>query len=512
MLAYPWREVEITLKAERDYPSPYTNLEVWADFSHDMGVSLRRPAFWDGGRTWKIRFASTIPTGHWTWRSFSSVEDNGLAEQSGKLVCAAGPSSDHRFERRGFWRVSPGSRNLIHADGTPALLVADTAWALPWRATEEQCRVYAADRQAKGFNAVLLMSVQPDMHARGPRDRTADEGFDVGFEDLSSGHINELNPTYFQYLDRLIAILVEHEIVPVLQPVFMGFGWKGLSVAGPVVPPAEYARYCRYLVARYGARPAIYLVGADGSGYESQVPAGGEEIERWDAYSQPAGIHYRPHADNRAWQNAPWLDFQWCQTGHRGEHVPERVADMWRNTPAKGVANGEPTYEHGGRPGRAAGWWQGHEVWCNLCAGGTMGVVYGAGSLWQWRLHSNEPGHAPYFLAEGAGWREALDFEGSRYVGMIARILEGLPIADMTPNWQVTLGRRGLLVPDKLYIGYTDEGGPLEIMLGEQVPRRYRVLDPRTGAVLGEGMRASANEWIPDEGGGPRVYICCDQG
>jgi hypothetical protein len=512
MLAYPWREVEITLKAERDYPSPYTNLEVWADFSHDMGVSLRRPAFWDGGRTWKIRFASTIPTGHWTWRSFSSVEDNGLAEQSGKLVCAAGPSSDHRFERRGFWRMSPGSRNLIHADGTPALLVADTAWALPWRATEEQCRVYAADRQAKGFNAVLLMSVQPDMHARGPRDRTADEGFDVGFEDLSSGHINELNPTYFQYLDRLIAILVEHEIVPVLQPVFMGFGWKGLSVAGPVVPPAEYARYCRYLVARYGARPAIYLVGADGSGYESQVPAGGEEIERWDAYGQPAGIHYRPHADNRAWQNAPWLDFQWCQTGHRGEHVPERVADMWRNTPAKGVANGEPTYEHGGRPGRAAGWWQGHEVWCNLCAGSTIGVVYGAGSLWQWRLHSNEPGHAPYFLAEGAGWREALDFEGSRYVGMIARILEGLPIADMTPNWQVTLGRRGLLVPDKLYIGYTDEGGPLEIMLGEQVPRRYRVLDPRTGAVLGEGMRASANEWIPDEGGGPRVYICCDQG
>jgi hypothetical protein len=255
----------------------------------------------------------------------------------------------------------------------------------------------------------------------------------------------------------------------------------------------------------------IYLVGADGSGYEPQVPAGGAEIKSWDCYNQPTGIHYRPHTDNRAWQDASWLDFQWCQTGHSGEHIPERVADMWRNTPAKGVANGEPTYERNGKRGLAAGWWQGHEAWCNLCVGGTMGVVYGAGSLWQWRLHANEPGHAPYFLAEGAGWREALDFEGSRYVGLISSILDGLPFADMVPNWQVTLGRRGLLVPSKLYVGYTDGGGQLMIY-GEEVQRCYRLVDPRTGVVLREGTRAAADETIPDDGGGPRVYICCDEG
>src|SRR5262245_20269985 len=100
---------------------------------------------------------------------------------------------------------------------------------------------------------------------------------------------------------------------------------------------------------------------------------------------------------------------------------------MWRNEPVKAVANGEPSYENTGRPGRAAGWWQGHEAWSNLCAGGTMGVVYGAAGLWQWRLHGEEPGHAPYFLAEGTGWREALDFAGSTYVGLVRRILAGLP-------------------------------------------------------------------------------------
>ncbi|HET9223090.1 MAG TPA: DUF5060 domain-containing protein, partial [Roseiflexaceae bacterium] len=297
MHAHPWREIEITLEAQGEYPNPYTDVDVWAEFTHSTGVTLRRPGFWDGGRIWRLRFASPIAEGRWAWRSFSSLDDRGLAGRSGELTCAAGLPTEHRFEQHGFWRMSTGKRSLVHSDGTSALLVADTAWALPWRATEEQCRIYAADRRAKGFNAALLMSVQPDMHVRGPRDRTADEGFDVGFEDLAHGHINQLNPAYFQYLDRLLAILVEHQIAPALQPVFQGFGWKGLSVAGPVVPPAEYARYCRYLVARYGARPAIYLVGADGSGYEPQVAAGGAEIERWDAYGQPTGIHYRPHAD-----------------------------------------------------------------------------------------------------------------------------------------------------------------------------------------------------------------------
>jgi Protein of unknown function (DUF4038)/Domain of unknown function (DUF5060) len=504
-----WQEVELVLEAKLDHESPYTEVEVWAEFSHETGTVLRRPAFWDGGRTWRVRFASPLPSGRWTWRSAASVSDAGLAGRTGMIEIEPGPART-AFDEHGFWRMSPGGRNLVHADGAPALLVADTAWALPWRATEQQVRTYAADRSGKGFNAVLLMTVQPDMGVTGPRDRTADEGFAVAFEDLPDGRLEHLDPAYFQYFDRLVTVLVEHGIAPVLQPVFHGFGWKGKRTAGPVVPPADYARYCRYLVARYGARPAVYLVGADGAGTEPQIAAGGAEVQEWDAYGQPTGIHYRPHASNRASQDADWLDFQWCQTGHSGTHVPERVADMWRNEPVRAVANGEPTYEHGGRRGKAEGWWQGHEAWSNLCAGGTMGVVYGAGSLWQWVLHPGEPGQAPQFTAEGAGWREALDFEGSTYVGLVGRILAGLPIIDMQPDWQSTLCPRGLCVPGLLYIGYAEHGGPLRIFDGANLPRHYRVIDPRTGAVLDEGKREDPADPVPAEYGAPLVYVLHD--
>jgi hypothetical protein len=508
----PWQQTEIVLTANEYHHSPYTAVDVWGDFTDSDGQTLRRPAFFDGGSTWRLRFAAPA-AGRWTWSSSASVADPGLAQQ-GEIRVSDAPTdpsdAGHRFLAHGFWRMSADGRSLVHADGKPALLIGDTAWALPWRATPEQVKIYAKDRHAKGFNAVLLMTVQPDMRATGPRDRAADGGFDVGFEDLPDGHLNDLLPGYFQYLDGLIEILRQYGIVPVLQPVFFGFGWKGLDVAGPVIPPAEYARYCRYLVARYGAGPVVYLVGADGSGSEPQLPAGGAEFEAWDAYRQPTGLHYRPHATNAEHQAADWLDFQWCQTGHTGEHAAERVADMWRNVPAKAVANGEPTYEGTRVPEMGAGWWQGDEAWSNLCAGGTMGVVYGAASLWQWVLRPDEPGQMPFYLAPGVGWREALDFPGSTYVGMLGKILDGLPLTGMMPGWQHVLAARCLIVPGKLFINYSSNGGPLVIISDDPVPLDYRVIDPRSGRLVTQGRRAHDRDVIQDPGGEPRVYICYD--
>jgi hypothetical protein len=503
---HPWQQTEWTLTAQGNYANPYTDVEVWVRLRHEDGSEWLRPAFWDGGNVWKVRFASPRTSGRWQWESFSAPHDSGLAGQFGEMRVERGVS-ENRFHRRGFWHIPSGKRNLRHADGTPALLAADTPWALPWRATHAECAIYAQDRQAKGFNAALLMSVQPDRYAVGPRSRTERDGFEVGFEDLPDGHLRQINVAYFQYLDGLAETLVQHEMVPVWQPVFHGYGWKGLQVAGPVIPPFEYARYCRYLVARYGALPAIWLVSADGDGYAPGIDPGGWEIERWDCYGHPTGIHYAPHQHPTAYQDRAWLDFQWCQTGHNGEHVPQRVAMMWEQRPVKAVANGEPTYENIGQMGRAAGWWQGHEAWSNLTSGGTMGVVYGAGSLWQWRRDTEEE-HQAWCMTQEAGWREALDFDGSHYLGWLPRLLEGLPFAEMEPDYRHTFGRAALRVPGKLLLVYLPEGGALSLARREGVPNRYRVFDPQTGALVKEG---EGHDPIGLDSGAPRVVIFAEE-
>jgi hypothetical protein len=386
------------------------------------------------------------------------------------------------------------------------MLVGDTAWSLPFRATPESTEAYARDRQSKGFNACLLMTIQPDQDARGPRDRSLAGGFDVGFEDLSEGHLARMNPEYFKKMDRQVAILLDHGIVPIYQPVFQGYGWKGLRTLGGSADTAEYARYCRYLVARYGAQPAIWLVGADCSNQEASVEAGGKAVEEWDAYRQPIGLHYGPFDGdpalpefrsgtphhNKSHQSASWLDFQWCQTGHHGSQNVTKVSQMHENLPTKGAANGEPTYEGIGGPTNAVGWWQGNEAWSNLTNGGTMGVFYGVAALWQWKLTPDEPGW-PAWAQDGASWRTALAKEGSRYVGLVGKAFDAYDFSDMTKHPEFASGKPCVAIPGKFAVVYLESGGDVVVNgVGAGLP--YRWFDPKTGDWLrGSKIRAGDN-------------------
>ena len=111
------------------------------------------------------------------------------------------------------------------------------------------------------------------------------------------------------------------------------------------------------------------------------------------------------------------------------------------------------------------------------------------------------------FTAPVAGWREALGFEGSLYPGIAAQIFDGLPFAGMEPNWTYTYGRRALAVPGKLFVLYLPEGGGTGI-LSKDVPRAYRIYDPRTGQIVSEGRLSDTVPARFDSGATePRVAV-----
>ena len=191
--------------------------------------------------------------------------------------------------------------------------------------------------------------------------------------------------------------------------------------------------------------------------------------------------------------------------------MPERVADMWRNMPVKAVANGEPTYERSGALGAQP-------------AGGRAtrrGATCARAAPWGWstaRAAYGSGGCVPMSPAtRRSSWRRAPGggrrwiSRGSECVGLIGKILSGLPITDMVPAWQAVLAARGLLVSGRLYINYAATGGPL--MLEDRITAvAYRVIDPRTGVVVAQGRRDPADIIIPDAGGEPRVFILFDGG
>jgi len=507
-----WTSYEISLSSESNYQNPYTDVDVWAIFSNEKGDSLRRPAFWDGEKIWKIRFAPPHASQKWHWRTISSNEnDSGLHQIQGRFESSINEQSNALL-KSGLLKISPKARNVIHHSGAPFLMIADTPWAIPFRATTEQVEIYAKERQAKGFNTALMMTVQPDMKAVGPNKRDTDQGFARAFDDLSEGHINEMNVAYFKYYDKIVDILLKHEIVPVFQPVFHGYGWKGLEVLGRTIAPEEYVRYCKYLLARYGSGPAFWLLGGDHNGKDPGILESGEMMEEWDCYQQPTGIHYNPCDDyladwadgenshcfhfNKSFQEKDWLDFQWAQSGHDGEHLYQKVERMYNNLPTKAVANGEPTYEGMNNGKNGLGWWQGEEAWMQLMHGGTMGVVYGAATLWQWKISKTEKGW-PAWTDQSTSWKEALQMEGSTYVGLVGRILKSSDLTDIEKHWDMAAGKP-LLAKEGLYISYLNEGGTITI---DGMPKNlnYRWVDPKTGNTKQMGKASSTTFKAPDQ-------------
>ncbi len=504
-----WTTYEITLNAKSIYENPYIDLNLSATFTHESGLVYRRPGFWDGGNTWKVRFSPPNDAGLWKWRTTSN--DSGLVSRGSFIAIPY--EGENTLYQNGLLTMSPGKRNVIHQSGKSFLVVGDTPWAIPFRATTQQVRIYAEDRHNKGFNTSLLMSLQPDMHAEGPDARNTPGGFARAFSDLQDGHIHELNPDYFQYMDTLITTLLDHEIVPVYQPVFHGFGWKGLDVLGNHIAPEEYVRYTHYLMARYGSRPAIWLIAGDNGGDDPGVKEAGEMLEAQDEYGQPVGLHYNPCDDyvadwavnnplkhcmhyNKTHQEADWLDFQWAQTGHDGTHLYHKVSRLYDTMPTKAVANGEPTYEGMNDGKNGLGWWQGEEAWMQLMHGGTMGVVYGAASLWQWKISADEAGWTDW-ATQSKSWQEALAMEGSAHVGRISKILDGLDLADIERRWDLAGGKPLLAKERELYIAYVQDGEPLEIA-GVLVDMAYKWVDPQTGDIARDGITSNSRFTPPD--------------
>ncbi|MFD2334124.1 DUF4038 domain-containing protein [Cohnella sp. GCM10020058] len=122
-----WKAVDITLHSSKSYSNPYLDVDISATFTGPGGISLTIPGFWDGGDTWKIRFAPTV-TGTWTFMTTASdPTDTGLHGQTGTVVSQP-YSGSLSIYKHGFLKSDSSNRYLTFNDGTPFYWLADTHW------------------------------------------------------------------------------------------------------------------------------------------------------------------------------------------------------------------------------------------------------------------------------------------------------------------------------------------------------------------------------------------------
>ena len=148
-----WQRFELTLKSSRNYANPLHDAQMRVLFVSPLGETNRVYGFWDGGKTWRVRYQPAFP-GRWTYYTMcSDTSNSGLHNKTGEFLCIAA-KAENRFAKHGPIQVARDNQHFEHADRTPFLWLGDAAWNAAERSLVRDWNEYVRTRASQKFNAI----------------------------------------------------------------------------------------------------------------------------------------------------------------------------------------------------------------------------------------------------------------------------------------------------------------------------------------------------------------------
>ncbi|GAB4025591.1 apiosidase-like domain-containing protein [Spirosoma koreense] len=469
-----WMKYEKTFESSKRYTNPLYDLQAFeVEFLAPSGRTKTISGFWDGGSSWKVRFAPD-EVGTWLFRSrCSDTLNTGLHNVVGQFDCTDRKSPLAIYSKGSI--IHPkGAYYLTHADGSPFFFAACTAWNGALKSTEAEWDTYLQDRVKNQYTVIQFAATQWRGCATNSEGQVAFEG---------SGRI-QLNPAFFQHLDKKIDAINQRGLVaaPVLLwalPVAEG---RELS-PGYYLPDNEAILLANYMVARYGGNQVIWILGGDGKYVQ-------EYEQRWKTIGRAVFGREHPgtvalHPQGRSWigkeyAHENWLDIIGYQTGHNSSPSTIRwtttgpVTTEWGSLPPKVVINMEPVYERISpnlidKDVRNASYW-------SLFSTPVAGITYGAGGIWPW-LRTGES-----ILNHGKSdglptWDECLKLPGSRQIGLLSHFMRQHNWWQLKPAPGLLADQPGQTAPDQ-YISVVQSDDRQTIMVYVPVATRVLLYNP----------------------------------
>lgn len=213
------------------------------------GDTLVRPAFWDGGNVFLVRFAPTR-AGKWKWRT-ACPQDASLDGIKGSLSSKE-YDGDLPLYRHGFVRVEPGRKYMNYADGTPFFYLGDTHWGM-----------YTEELDAPGPNAG---NTGAESHFEYIVDRRVEQGFTVYQSEpisapfkLTDGSVDAEDIEGFRVADRYYRYIADAGLVHANAEFFFSYAMTPELASDDKALEA----ISRYWVARFGAFPVMWTLGQE---------------------------------------------------------------------------------------------------------------------------------------------------------------------------------------------------------------------------------------------------------
>ncbi len=495
---------EWSFTSSKAYKDPFNEVELSVRFTLENGAEQLVPAFWAGGKNWRVRFASPLTGKYHFLTVCTDPSDSGLHGQAGDFQVKRYTGSNPLF-CHGPIRVAADKRYFEHADGTPFFWLGDTWWMglckrLTW---PKGFQTLTRDRVKKGFSVIQIVAgLYPDMPAFDQRGAN-----EAGFP--WEQDYRRINPAYFDRADRRIRHLVKSGLAPCIVGCWGYFlPWMGIE---------KMKKHWQNLVARFGSYPVIWCLAGEGTmpyylstnkEADAQFQKKGwtelaTYVRKIDPYRHPITIH--PSSSARLCVEDPSvLDFDMLQTGHGFPsalpNTVQRVQESYQRKPVMPVVEGEVLYEGIGAvdSSQAQRW-----LFWACILNGVAGYTYGANGIWQVNTRARPYGPSPHGMSWGdTPWEDAFQLPGSRQLGLARRFLERYHWWQLEPHpewvepgWTkalfdlpFTCGRHDVPlaagIPGKFRLIYIPMGTGLKVVKGIEQDVRYRVrlFNPVTGA------------------------------
>lgn len=435
-----WAKYEIELISAKTYKNPLYDVKDFSvTFTAPSGQIKTVRGFWDGGKSWKIRFLPD-EIGKWSWKTACSDSENeGLHEQSGTFDCVKN-YDETDFIEHGTIIHQPGKYYLSHADGKPFFWLACTAWNGALKSSDEEWKHYLNQRKKNHYNTIQFVTTEwrgCDKNAEG---LTAIEG---------TGYIR-VHPEFFKRIDKKIDEINAKGLLA--SPVVLWalpFGEGRHLSPGYTLPLEEAVLLAKYIVARYQGNHVVWTLGGDGRYY-------GEQEVKWreigrrvfnDIDHAPVTLH--PHGSSWVgdlYDQEEWYSLMGYQSSHNnGERVVNWInkgpmSEMWKKLKPMPYINMEPNYEEirfkiTAKDVRNASYW-------SIFATPLAGVTYGANGIWPWLqpgeriLNHNDKGGV-------TGWRKSIEFPGSIQMGYLADFIRQFEWWNLYPANDILLWQPG---------------------------------------------------------------------
>src|ERR1043165_9201919 len=235
-----WGRFEQSFKSSLVYSHPLQDATFTVVFTSPLGETSQVYAFWDGSKTWRVRFSPNQP-GPWSFRPTCSDAGNlGLHNRSGQFICSAAIGTS-RFNQHGPVRVALDRRHLEHADGTPFFWLGDTVWHGVRVSDPQDWERYARTRSTQKFT-VAKWAVAPGQDAKRETAFTGQDTITV-------------NPGSFKRLEPKLETLSRAGLLSAIVPLGES---ASLADTAASLPDDQAALLVRYVVARWGADPGAW--------------------------------------------------------------------------------------------------------------------------------------------------------------------------------------------------------------------------------------------------------------